>query len=111
MSAAAGQQPSLAQVNATARGLIIANALQMTQQIFSGSFNPANQNIITINPRNVGLIRGFLVEVNGTIVNGGGGVALTRTNFGAMNALTNILFYDLNNILRINTSGRHLRVL
>lgn len=111
MSQAAGQQPNLQQVNAQARALIIGNALQMTQQIFSGSFTPASQNIITVNPRNVGLIRGFLVEVNGTIVNGGGGTPLTRTNFGPMNALSNILFYDLNNILRINTSGRHIAML
>lgn len=111
MSATGGQQPNLQQINATARGLIISNALQMTQQIFSGSFTPSSQNIITVNPRNVGLIRGFLVEVDGTIVNGSGGTQLTRTGFGATNALTNIMFYDLNNILRINTSGRHIAML
>lgn len=112
MSQSSGQltPQQLQQINAQARGLIINNSLLMTQQIFSGSFNPATQNVVIVNPRNVGLIRGFLVEIDGTLANGSGSTA-TRTGFGAMNSLTNVTFNDLNNIVRINTSGRHLGML
>lgn len=101
----------LANINAQARGLILANSLQMTQQIFSAAFNPTTQNIIVVNPRNVGLIKGFIVEVDGTLANTGMTTAATRTGFGMSNALTNVQFNDLNNIVRINTSGRHIAML
>jgi len=101
----------LQQINAQARGLILANSLQMTQQIFSAAYNPTTQNVIVVNPRNVGLIKGFIVEVNGSITNNGMTTAATRTGFGMSNALTNIQFNDLNNIVRINTSGRHIAML
>jgi len=108
------QQLTLSQlqaINAQARGLILANSLQMTQQIFSAAYAPATQNVIVVNPRNVGLIKGFIVEINGSITNNGMTTAATRTGFGMANALTNIQFNDLNNIVRINTSGRHIAML
>lgn len=97
-------------INAQARALILQNSVEMIQQIYSASFVPATQNIVNINPRNVGLIKGFLVEVNGNIINSGGGT-LTRTEHGMLNAFSNIQFTDLNNIVRINTSGRHIGLL
>lgn len=113
MSAPAGQlsPAQLQAINAQARGLILANSLQMTQQIQSVSVNPTNQPTVVINPRNVGLIKGFIVEVDGQITNNGSTTSLTRTGFGASNVLTNVQFNDLNNIVRINTSGRHLAML
>lgn len=112
MSAQGNLTPAqLQQINATARGLILANAIQMTQSLPPISVNPATQNIVTINPRNVGLIKGFIVEIDGSIINSGSTTALTRTGFGAMNVLSNIQFNDLNNIVRINTSGRHIGML
>ena len=75
------------------------------------SFNPANQTQVTIQPQNVGLVRGFLVKVEGTVTNtntGSSGVALTRTQFGASNALRNIVFTDTNNQTRHQTQGWHV---
>lgn len=97
-------------LNLQARGLVLANAVEMTQQIFSQSVAPATANIINVAPRNVGLIKGFLVEINGNLQNTGG-VLATRTEHGLLNALTNVQFIDLNNIVRINTSGRHIGLL
>lgn len=98
-------------MNLQARGLVLATGVEMIQQIFSGSTVPSTQNVLNIAPRNVGLIKGFLVEVNGTIANTGMTTAATRTDMGAMNALTNIQFTDLNNNVRINTTGYHVGLL
>lgn len=100
----------LHQINMQGRLTVLANAVEMTQQITSQSVTPANQNIINIPPRNVGLIKGFIVEVNGTIENTGGG-NIDLTSFGAANVLSNIQFQDLNNQVRINTPGWHIALL
>jgi len=96
-----------AQANAVARQNIIMNGVERMQQIYSAGINPANQTIVNIVPQNVGLIRGFLVKVQGTISNGGAGT-LTRTQFGASNVLRNIGFTDTNNQVRHATQGWHL---
>lgn len=92
--------------NAQARAAVLQYGLKRTQQIYSNSVNPANQNILNIPPQNVGLIQGFLIEVNGSVetaVHNGG-----LTEYGSANALSNIQFADLSNYIRHNTSGRHL---
>lgn len=99
------------QVNMTARGLVLSQSIKMTQQVYTASVTPATQNVLQIAPRNVGLIQGFIVEVSGSIINNGMTTAADRTTFGMMNALTNIQFQDLNNNVRINTSGRSLAIL
>ena len=102
-----------AQRNAMARQAILMNGVDRFQQIYSSGINPSNQTILNINPQNVGLVRGFLVKVSGTIANtntGSSGVALTRTNFGASNLLRNIAFTDMNNQVRHQTQGWHLSV-
>lgn len=98
------------QMNGLARGAVLANALQMTQQISSGSYNPATQSTVNIPTRNVGLITGFIVEIAGSIANTGAGT-LTRTGFGSLNAVQQFVFTDLNNNQRIQTSGRHIGIL
>lgn len=100
----------LHQINMQARMTVLANAVEMTQQIASLSVDPSQQNIINIPPRNVGLIKGFIVEVNGTFNNPGGGTA-NRTELGAYNVLSNVQFQDLNNQVRINTPGWHIGLL
>lgn len=100
----------LQQVNMQARMAVLANAVQMVQQISSQSVTPSAQNILNIPPRNVGLIQGFIVEVNGTMNNPGAGAA-ALTQFGAANVLSNITFQDLNNQIRINTPGWHMALL
>lgn len=97
-------------LNMQARLTVLANAVEMVQQISSQSVTPANQNIINIPPRNVGLIKGFIVEVNGTLNNPGAGAAAI-TQFGAANVLSNIQFQDLNNQVRINTPGWHMALI
>lgn len=101
----------LNQMNLAARGLILASAVEMTQQIASIAVTPSSQNVVNINPRNVGLIKGFIVEVDGVIENTGMSTALTRTDMGNLNALSNITFTDLNNNVRINTTGYHVGML
>lgn len=97
-------------INAQARSIVLGNSVKMTQQIFSQSINPANQTVVNIPPRNVGLILGFIVEVSGTILNTTA-AQLTRSDFGSANIVKNFTFTDLNNVQRINTDGRHIALL
>lgn len=102
-----------AQANFNARAIILTQGVDRIQQISSAAYNPANQTIINIVPQNVGLVRGFLVKVSGTIANtntASSGVALTRTNFGAANLLKDIVFTDVNNQTRIQTQGWHVNL-
>lgn len=101
----------LNQMNLAARGLILASAVEMTQQIASISVDPTQQPVLNIAPRNVGLIKGFIVEVDGVIENTGMSTALTRTDMGNLNALSQVQFTDLNNNVRINTTGYHIGLL
>lgn len=103
-------QMQAAQANANARNAILANGVERLQQIYSQGINPANQTLLNIAPQNVGLIRGFLIKVEGEITNGGGGT-LTRTQFGAANVLKNIGFTDTNNQVRHQTQGWHLNLI
>lgn len=99
--------------NGEARARILMGGVERLQQISSAAINPANQTIVNIQPQNVGLVRGFLVKISGTIANtnvGASGVALARTNFGAANLLRNIGFTDINNQVRHQTQGWHLNL-
>lgn len=104
------QQADPHALNMMARSAVLANSVEMTQQIYSNVITPASQNIVNIAPRNVGLIKGFLVEVVATIANPTGATA-NLTDFNAANILSNISFTDLNNNIRINTAGWHLAFL
>jgi hypothetical protein len=105
----ANNGPSAAQVNGMARALVAHQSVRMTQQIFSQTITPANGNVVNVIPRNVGLIVGFWVKVTSTITNStGGAVAITPTDFGGANLLSQVLFTDLNNNVRIQTTGWHL---
>lgn len=107
-SAAPSVPPAV--LNMQARSIVTGNAVKLNQQIFSQSINPATQPVVNIQPRNVGLILGFLVEVSGTILNTAA-AGLARTDMGSANVLKNITFTDLNNVTRINTTGWHLALL
>jgi len=110
------QQVSPAQLNQIARAAIRARAVKMTQQIFSNTYSAASGNIsqvqpnVIVNPRNVGLILGFWVKVVATITNGSG-VTINGSDFGPSNVFSQIQFTDLNNNIRIQTTGWHLNVL
>lgn len=105
-------QTAQAQANANmmARQAIVAQAVKMQQQIFTGPQTvntPSTGFVATYNPRNVGLILGFWVKVVHNISNGSG-VQIDLTDMGPFNALANIAFNDYQNVNRINTFGWHV---
>lgn len=106
-AASPATQMSAQQQNAIARSLVLANSIDRFQSIFAQTVNAANQNVLNIAPRNVGLIKGFWVEITATLTNSAGGTA-TLTELGPSNILSQIVFTDLQNNTRIQTSGWHL---
>jgi hypothetical protein len=103
-------QMTVQQANNAAQRLVVQNAVEMTQNIYSGSIFPTSQPILNIIPRNVGLIKRFVIRVQITLENTGAVVANLSPN-GLANILKNVTFYDLQNNLRINTNGIHLNAL
>lgn len=106
-------KPSIQQLNEAARMAILATALDMTQEIFSNTTaNPGStNNTFNIQPRYVGLAKRFTAMITATITNTSATVALTRTEFGPANILSQIVFNDLNNYTRIQTTGMHLNLI
>jgi len=107
------QAPSpqqLQQQNYLQRQAVVANALKMKQQIFSGAVDPDTSPVLNIAPRNVGLLLGFIVEVTGGVTNGATNQA-TRTVFGNANMVQQFRFDDLNNYTRIQVPGWYLSIL
>lgn len=98
------------QANAAARNAILVQSVERVQNIFSTTVNAANQNVLNIAPRNVGLIKGFIVRVDVNVTNGATNAA-NLTKFGPANALSQIVFTDLQNNTRIQTSGLHMHLL
>lgn len=106
---ATGNNMSPQQVNQLQRAAVLSNSIEMIQQIFSQTYaTPANSNVINIVPRNVGLIKRFIVEVSGTVTNTHATNDIALTDFGLANLLSQIVFTDLNNNVRIQTAGWHL---
>jgi hypothetical protein len=107
---AASDTQSKMQANYAARQAVLQQGYPMMQQIYSATINPANQTQINIPPQNVGLIKGFIVEVvtNFTVA---ATTALALTPFGVANVVQNVLFTDLQNYQRINTTGWHIAML
>lgn len=98
------------QLNQMARQAILSNCIKMKQQIMSVSVNPASQKTISVtnnNMRNVGLLLGFVIEVEGVIKNTAAG-ALTRTPLGTSNVLSQVQFDDLSNYTRVKVPGWYL---
>jgi hypothetical protein len=106
---APAQRPDPRAANMMARNLIVGNAVKRTQQIYSAVHDPASEPVVNISPRNVGLILGFIVQIETNFaVADSTGTALTLTPFGPANLLSRVQFADLNNNTRINTTGWHL---
>lgn len=104
------QQMDPKQLNAIAGQLIRSNAVEMKQQIYANTFDPRTNNVLNIIPRNVGLIKYFLVEITATLPNASGST-WSRTNFGPANLLSQVVFNDLNNNVRINDAGWHIELI
>lgn len=97
------------EINAQQRNAVLGTAVEMKQQIFSQAIDTTVQNgAINVPVRNVGLIKRFEVIVSGKIRNAHVANAATVSPFGFQNVLSNIQFTDLNNNLRINTTGWHI---
>lgn len=110
MPAPQQQQMSAKDLNTLAATLIRGNAVEMKQQIYANTFDPRQNNVLNIIPRNVGLIKYFLVELTATLPNASGST-WTRTGFGPANLLSQIVFNDLNNNVRINDAGWHVELI
>lgn len=110
-SSAANIDPTA--LNLAQRDAVLRNSIEMIQQINSQTIAAptAGNNTLTIYPRTVGLIKKFIVEISGTFNNTDGANASTATAFGLANLLSNVSFFDLSNLQRINTTGLHLAVL
>lgn len=96
------------QANLMARGMIVGSAVKRTQVIRTFTADVASENVIAIQPRNVGLILGFIINIKANFAVALGGTPLTVTPFGPANLLKNVSFFDLNNNTRINTTGWHI---
>lgn len=107
-AATPGQQPSVQQMNAQARSLIVSRSVKMTQNIYSNTINPQNQQTVQIPFRNVGLVLGFWVDFNIAIAAQGAGNTYDLTPFGPANVLQQCILTDLNNNVRIQTPGWHI---
>lgn len=110
----AAQMQQARTMNLQARQVIVANAVDLVQQInttggivtyVSGQVFPIN-----IAVRNVGLIKRFYLEITAA-VRQGAAETQTKTALGAANILSQVVLTDLNNQLRISTSGWHLHYL
>jgi hypothetical protein len=117
--AGAQQQMSPQQQNAMVRQLILRGgvlgnayfppAVDMWQQlnpILPSAIGPGS--VITIQLRNVGLVKRLVVEMGATIT--AAASAQTLTPLGLPNLISNITFVDLGNNTRVNTTGWHLNV-
>jgi hypothetical protein len=102
-----------AQQNRAARAAILAIGENMVQPIYTQIIaSPGTtNNVITLQPRMVGLLKRFWIELTATIVNADPVNSLALTPFGPANLLSNVLFTDLSNNNRINTAGWHLHLL
>jgi hypothetical protein len=118
MAAAPQQQMSPQQQNAMVRSLILRGgvlgqtyfppAVDMWQQlnpILPSSVGPGS--VITIQLRNVGLVKRLVVEFSATVT-AGATTTQTLTPLGLANLISNITFIDLGNNTRINSTGWHL---
>jgi hypothetical protein len=99
------------QLNSQARTAVLSNSIEALQLIFSQQgMNPATQSVVNIAPRNVGLIRGFYVNV-GFQFTTPATLTWTRTKLGPANLLQLLTFNDLSNQQRINVAGWYLPLL
>lgn len=110
----AANQPSaqdIANMNAQQRAYVFARGLNMRQIIDSRTLqgDPRGQSF-AIPLKAVGILKRLTVEVSFTIAQTAA-ETLTRTNLGPANIFSNIMFTDLNNLVRINAPGWYLTLL
>jgi hypothetical protein len=101
-----------AQNTSAAQGILL-NAIRKEVDVPFGAVDPnavTNQSL-AIPIRNTGLIRKLRIEVSGIIHNNSTTTALTRTQWGIANFLSNLTYVDFSNNQRHNTTGRHVNLM
>lgn len=103
-----GQTVSPSQQNRAQRYAILNSSVEMTQQVYSSTTAaPGANTTLNIQPRNVGLVKRFIIVVSGTANNTGADTA-NLTDIGLSNLFSQIVFTDLQNNVRVQTAGWHL---
>lgn len=105
---AAMQAQNALAMNAQISAMLRANSVEVKQNIYGEVRNTpsAGNNVFNIPFRNVGLIKGFIVQIAGTLSEiGGDDSAIVATEFNIANVLSNVTLYDLDNYQRINCAG------
>ena len=96
------------EMNEYAKGLVLARSIDMWQSIDSRVLSGVIPGqVVNIPVRNVGLIKKFWVEISFTLTQAAA-ESLARTTLGAANILSQVIFTDLSNQTRVNTTGWHL---
>jgi hypothetical protein len=108
--ASQAQTVDIQALNSMARAAIVGNSVKMEQVIRSVTVNPANEPVINLPPRYVGLLLGFVIEVEAEVENTGAATA-TRTPFGTANLVQEFRFDDLSNYTRVQVPGWYLALL
>lgn len=108
--AAGGGQSNAASLNRAQRWAVLNNSIEMIQQIYSATL-ATGQTVVNIPPRNVGLLKKFIVYISGTMNNTDGANTANLSDFGLANLFSQVTFTDLNNNVRIQTTGWHLHLL
>lgn len=106
------QMQQAQQQNMLARNLIIDRSIELTQSIFTqtiagGAVGQVVGTVVNCPVRNVGLIKRFIVEITGSITQGAAETQ-NQSKWGIANLLSQVVFTDLSNQTRINTTGWHL---
>lgn len=114
MAKASAPQMTPEQQNQIARAIILGGnrpAVEMCQVVASGSLagDPRGQ-ILTLTPRNVGLQKKFILEIEFTLAQSAA-ETLNRTPFGPSNILSSVVYTDYSNNQRVSTTGWHLHQL
>jgi hypothetical protein len=103
-----------AQQNMQARQLILQNSREMFQQVgqvfVAAPLAGGVPQPVTVQLRNVGLVKRLVVHVTATVAQGAAENQIL-TQFGLSNIFSNINVTDLSNYQRINTTGWHLHFL
>lgn len=109
---AAAPQMSITQQDQMATQAILKRAVNRYQLVGSTTLTPASNPIWLLQPINIGLIKRFIIVCSGTITNTGS-QTLTLTDAGLSNifGVGGVQYTDLNNYLRVNTTGQHLTLL
>ena len=106
---------NIQQMNAQARAAIVMSCPSVIQKLTSltkAQFGYTSGQATTINVplQNVGLIKRLIVRVSANVQQGAAETQ-NRMPFGPANFLSQIMLNDLNNLVRINTTGWHLAML